>query len=452
MEGRTEEIEFLNERYNSKNNNFIMIYGRTGIGKTELICEFVKDKSCIYYAMKECSETEQINLMKNEFMNIYGVQICGNTYSQILSSVIEKKEDDSKLIFVFDEVQFAIRQGIFGEEINMFLKEMSCRHDIMIIFTSSSVSWVENNMISDMKEAACFTGILKVEELKFSEISNVCGVMSDEEAVYVYGILGGVPEYLKLWDTNSSLKDNVIRLFLKKTSPLYNGPANFLKNELRELAAYNTILYKLACGNNKMNDLHKCTGYSRSKLSVYLKNLAGTSVVNRVLGYEPPNKESICKGIYDIKDNMICFWYRFVFPNKSLLETNNAEYVYDKMIEPYLDELVKKSYIKMSKELLSNMSENDELPVNYNYAEIIYSKMGGKYIVVTDTDNDSILVADCMWNDRQYIESDYEKIKDVLKKSGLEADHICLFSRAGFSFDFISKYAAEENLTLVPMT
>ncbi|MCD4780030.1 MAG: hypothetical protein K8S27_05700, partial [Candidatus Omnitrophica bacterium] len=41
---RTRELEFLQRKYNSKEAELIIIYGRRRIGKTELLNEFAKDK------------------------------------------------------------------------------------------------------------------------------------------------------------------------------------------------------------------------------------------------------------------------------------------------------------------------------------------------------------------------------------------------------------------------
>jgi len=46
---RAEELEFLQERYSKKGFDFIVMYGRRRIGKTELLKNFVKDKPHVYF-------------------------------------------------------------------------------------------------------------------------------------------------------------------------------------------------------------------------------------------------------------------------------------------------------------------------------------------------------------------------------------------------------------------
>ena len=43
--GRKQELDFLNERYLSEKAEFITIYGRRRVGKTELITEFLNEQT-----------------------------------------------------------------------------------------------------------------------------------------------------------------------------------------------------------------------------------------------------------------------------------------------------------------------------------------------------------------------------------------------------------------------
>lgn len=61
--GRNDEIEFLSNRYENNNAQLIVLYGRRRVGKTELLRFFSKDKPHVFYACRECTDKEQINLL-----------------------------------------------------------------------------------------------------------------------------------------------------------------------------------------------------------------------------------------------------------------------------------------------------------------------------------------------------------------------------------------------------
>ena len=58
--GRKSELEFLNDAYNSDKAEFIVLYGRRRVGKTELLNEFCKNKNAIFYTCREYTDTVQL--------------------------------------------------------------------------------------------------------------------------------------------------------------------------------------------------------------------------------------------------------------------------------------------------------------------------------------------------------------------------------------------------------
>lgn len=70
----------------------------------------------------------------------------------------------------------------------------------------------------------------------------------NEEKAVLYGITGGIPEYLSKINSDLSLKENIVSLYLNDSGPLYEEPTNLIKQELREPATYNGIIEAIASG------------------------------------------------------------------------------------------------------------------------------------------------------------------------------------------------------------
>lgn len=66
--GREEELEFLNKRYESNKAEFIVLYGRRRVGKTELLRFFCKDKSNLFYVCRECTDLAQISIFSKKIL------------------------------------------------------------------------------------------------------------------------------------------------------------------------------------------------------------------------------------------------------------------------------------------------------------------------------------------------------------------------------------------------
>lgn len=58
--GRESELQYLNDAYRSDKAEFIVLYGRRRVGKTELLNEFCKDKTAIFYTCREYTDAKQL--------------------------------------------------------------------------------------------------------------------------------------------------------------------------------------------------------------------------------------------------------------------------------------------------------------------------------------------------------------------------------------------------------
>jgi len=451
MVARREEMEFLNSQMLSEDNAFAVMYGRVGIGKTTVINEFINDKKVFYYCCKECSEKEQIYLLKEEWEKSYGIVSDGNNLLDIFRQITGSNE--AKSIIVIEEINLFLKQGNeILEVLKQFWEENKTKNNLFILVTTSSVQWVENSMIDVLGEFAMeITGLHKLAPFGFLEIVNRFPTLNSKEAVNVYGVLGGIPGYMDMWQENKSLRSNIIDLFLDKNAPMYREPERFLKTELRELAFYNTILYNLAAGRNKLNELHDRTGYSRAKISVYIKNLIELDIVEKVFSFDTDNRDNVKKGIYDIKDPVIHFWYKFVFPNMSELERGNKEYVYDKIIKPEFDEYIHRYFVKMSKEFLILLSKYNRLPMDIEICESWFGKNSTIDILAKDEKTGKVLAGKCKWGSKKMSETDLRKFINSLDEAGIDPDYYYMFSQGEFTKELQETASSGAKLNLISL-
>lgn len=455
MVGRKDEMKNLLEQWSSDTNSLVVLYGRSGIGKTTLINEFIKDKKACYYCLKDCNEREQQFILRDEWNKNYGLEFEDEEFLSIFETAFKSASEDgnTKTVLILDEFYLSIKQGQgMLNAIKKFWSENKDNNNLMIILTTSSVQWVENTMVSVLGDFALeITGLIKLMPFGFLEVVNRFPNISSKDAVYVYGILGGIPGYMDLWSAGKSVRNNVIDLFLDKNAVLYREPEHFLKTELRELAFYNTILFNLASGRNKLNELYERTGFSRAKISVYIRNLIELDIVEKVFSYDARNKDNTKKGVYAIKDPMIHFWYRFVFPNISELEKGNKEMVYDKLIKPELDEYMHRYFVKMSKEYMNLMSRYNKLPFNIEICESWYGKDCTIDLISKDEALGKVMAGKCKWSSRVFDDKDFEELIFDLDKAGEEADYYYLFSRSGFSDYMKEREQVIDNLILTSL-
>lgn len=453
--GRKAELKQLNSLYEAKQNTLIMLYGRDSIGKTRLIKEFIADKSAWLYEVRECTEKKQLSLMKNELEQFCGQKLSFDKtteesgYLQIFrayADVMHKK--GIKPIIIIDEFQGLLCQdNTFNYAFTEFMRS---EPELMLVFISSSVNWVENDMVSKIGMAARYiTHFIKLREFSFMEMVEFLPELSVEECIYVTAVLGGIPGYLELWNCKKNIGENINDLFIKPGAVLKHEAERILKKELRELSAYNTILAAMAEGKMKLNDIYKETGFSRAKISVYIKNLIQMDIAEKAFSYEAINIEASQKGLYRIKDKLIAFWYGFVFRDMGLIENSGAEEFFKKNDDEF-SEYAAEAFVQVCTEYLRLMNAYKQLASEYGQLETWYGKSGRIEVVAKDSNN-KVLAGKCFWKDEAVVQEDLDKLFEILKEAAIKPYEIVLFSKSGFDAEIKKKYSDNKAVRLVEL-
>ncbi len=433
--GRKNELAGLRKCFQQSGIPIIVLYGREGLGKTTLIREFAKEVACVYYLGREMSRQEQ-----------------RLSFDITLNEVDARVAQGEKVCLVMDE--FDLMQKGYKEFFAEFGQQMvksDWNNHVMILLASSSVQWIENQMVAEMGEFATrISNFMKLKEFTFLEMVNRFPDCSTEDCITIYSILGGVPGYLEHWDASKSVRENIISLILEKDGVLRKEATRFLKMGLRELPFYNTILTVLAEDEPKLNYLYNRTGFSRAKISVYIKNLIQLDVAEKYFSYEPKKKDCALKGLYGISDQFLHFWYKFVFPNQSALEFGDATGFFDTYIKDELSKFVGQTFEKVCKEFLALMNQYGKLRANFALPETLYGK-DGMIPIVADSENGKLLIGTCKWSAEPMNQEEFMRLVQLTEQIGQEVDYYYLFSKEGFTNELCDMAKGMDNIHLVDL-
>lgn len=460
--GRTEELNRLNEYYNGVGNSLIMLYGRSSIGKTELIREFLKDKKAFYYNAALASQLGQTELMAIHMQRTglladyeYDAikELAGNDtrelYVQLLKNT-SRINADTKIV-VIEEFQNIVKNSKdFMNVVEELVNGRLYDEKVMVIVTSSSVSWVENSMVSAIgKCALSISTFIKLKELSFVDIVRMFPKHSVLDDMVIYAITGGVPGYLVQISDNMSLRDNIINNILKDGMMLRTAGSDYIREELRETSLYNTILYCIANGENKLNELHAHTGFGRDKISVYLKNLIEREIVEKIFSYDYAGKEYTRKGLYRIKSGFTEFWYRYIYPNESQLCLIGAEAFYDQYIADNIYAFAKEAFVKVGTEFIYLLDSMNRLEIKIARSGRWWGKNGDIDIIACDTDG-KYVVGKCNWDDDVFTFTMFEELMLNVRQAGIGNDYVYLFSKDSFD-DELRNFAKDSNVKLISL-
>ena len=320
---RTHELKVLETKFQENRKQMIIIYGRRRIGKTELIKKFVENKRYIYHLCTQDSITNNVDELKLQFASITGkayfADLQADFYNLFKYFINEIKSE--KTIIVLDEFPnlLGLMPGIVSV-IQKIYDELMDKSLLYVVLSGSSISMMEDELLSYRSPLyGRRTGSLELSTFGIAEARHFYNHNFDE-VIKLYSIFGGIPFYLSLVDNNMSVEDNIISKIMTKGEILYEEPKILLKEEFREPRVYELILRYISMGYNTHGKLENAIHMDKGNISRYLETLISIRLVDYVL---PMNMRR--RGLYEIKDYFLNFYYMFVYPNLSVLELGQTD-------------------------------------------------------------------------------------------------------------------------------
>ena len=170
---------------------------------------------------------------------------------------------------------------------------------------------------------------------------------------------------------------------------------------------------------------------------------------------------------YRIADNAIRFWYRFVHPNRSRLETGDPSAIWTYQVQPLLNDYMGKVFERICREAFRRHHSS------WGYADAAQwarwegqdrNRRGIEIDTVALLDNDRILTGEIKWTTRP---SEYDIHRDLLRnlddlarsgqgwaRDALSPDRSAGFlycSAGGFSAEFQQRAEQDGNVRLVTL-
>ncbi|MCM1387088.1 MAG: ATP-binding protein [Bacillus sp. (in: Bacteria)] len=455
LPGRMSELQYLNQYYDREGSQILVIYGQKHIGKTALVKEFAKDRPSYYYLARSCSEREQMYQwgMQLKADGATDPDIAGNfpNFYDILTSIC--KNGSGKKVIIIDEFQNIVKASTaFMREMVSFIHEQEERDGVTVLLCSSSIGWIENSMITKIGEASYeLSGLLKLRELSFGDIVHRFPNFRIEECVEAYAILGGIPGLWNQFDDKLTIQQNICRHILNPDSLLFEEGERMVAEQLRETSVYHTILATIAAGNHKLNDIYLHTEFSRAKISVYLKNLMELELVEKVFSYDTAGKENAQKGIYRIIHPFVDFYFTYIYPYMSALQTMSVGEYYNTYIYPTFRRYVSACFKKVCRQYLEKLNERGKLPIRYENSGEWVGKEGTIDVIAQDAEGRT-LVALCNWEKPMMTYEDYEWVLSCADKAKISVDYIYLYTASRFDEKLDLEAKIKKNLKLVQVS
>ena len=346
------ELDQLADCYESGTADFVVIYGRRRLGKSELVRQSIADRDdTVYYQAVESTAQNQLEqFVDTATAQFPSLQNVRRDWEVLLGAL---GEDDA--IVVIDEFPFLIEENESLPSRIQRVWDMELQETGMtLVLVGSSISVMEDKVLSG--SAPLYgrrTATIDLTPLSVADARQFFPEYDPETAITAWSIYGGTPYYLQTIDPDRSLGTNVQQGILSERGLLYSEPEFLLRTELRQPNTYFSILRALAHGRRTPNETAGMAGVESGSLSTYLQKLRRLRLVERHIPVtESPTSSK--RGQYRIVAPLFRFWFRFVYGNQDRLRMLGDD-AYDELVAPELADYVSPLFERLCQQGLPNL-------------------------------------------------------------------------------------------------
>lgn len=429
---RKNELKLLNERTNSDRAEFVAIYGRRRVGKSELIEKFIENKCGIRLLAREETKRMQLAVFSEKLATFFKDGFLAknpfSTWDGFFEYLIQKSE--KRLIIAIDEFPYLVKEDpSLPSILQSYWDGKMKKSKIYLIICGSSISMMERLLGYKSPLYGRRTGQLLIRPFSFSQFLEY---ESDiKKAIPMFSIFGGTPAYFAEIDKNKNVFENISEKLLREDSFIYKDAEFVIREELREPRYYFSILLSIAKGNTAIGAIMNDTGLERGVVGKYLSILSDLHFVVRTVPVTE-NARNSKKGLYVLSDNMFKFWFKFVYPYKDLVEKNQQTLILDNYIRPVFDQYISFVFEDICKEALEALNYKKMLPAVFLKIGRQWGKMeralksANQYeidIIGLNEKTKEILFAECKWQENVNAGKVIEELKE-------KAKHVACFNKS----------------------
>lgn len=454
---REQEMATLQSEYDRDGSALVVLYGRRRVGKTTLISEFVKNKKALFFLASEESESQNRLAFQEKAADFLNSDLLKNVEVKswdVLFRAIIDTHFDSKPVIVLDEFQYLGKSNpAFPSVFQRIWEEILKDRQVMVILCGSLISMMQSQTLAyDSPLYGRRTAQIRLMQIPFAYYHQFFPDKSRKDLIEMYAVTGGVPKYIELFSQSKDIYSAIEKCVLNRSGYLYDEPHFLLQQEVSEVGSYFSIIKAIAAGNTKLSAIAGVLEVKSTSLTKYLKTLIDLDILEREVPVTEDSPEKSKKGLYKIKDNYLRFWFAFVYPNMSFIESGHGRIVMDKIRKSLVRNHIAFVYEDICRERMWEINAEGVWPFYFSKLGRYWDSKEEIDIAAIDPDGKNLILGECKyWQEPVGVSVLREleaKAKTVSWEKEKRKTWFVLFSVNGFTEELRAEAAVRTDLRL----
>ena len=329
---REKEIKKLLEikEQSKKNAQFSVVIGRRRIGKTQLLLKSYENTKFLYFFVAKKSEVILCQDFLQELKEKLNLPILGevNSFSVLFEYIVQLSYEQN-ITLIIDEFQefFTVNPSVYSDMQRIWdLHKDKAKLNLIV---SGSVISLMYKIFENYKEPLFGRAnhFIKLQAFKTNTLKEILSdynlSYTPDDLLALYSFTGGVAKYVQLFmDNGWTSKEKMIEGMIDENSIFISEGKNLLIDEFgKEYGTYFSILTAISEGKNTRAEIESLL---KKEIGGYLTKMERD--FNLIKKQQPIFTKSSTKNVkYQIEDNFIMFWFRFIYKYSSMIEIGAYE-------------------------------------------------------------------------------------------------------------------------------
>ena len=433
--GREKELGLLKDQLLSNKTSIVLIYGKKRMGKSSLITEASKDFDGTvinHLCVKSTYEGNLQHLYKSVSIMFGREEESFNSLNDMFDYL---KAQEKNILLILDEYEY-FKDSRKKDEVDAIFSNIisTLPANIKIILCGSYIPSMTELLNEKSSLYGSFTLTLRIDELDYLDASQFYPQLSLRDKIRFYSVFGGSPYVLSNLDYSKTLDENILNLLLDQNSILRTYIENVVLNEIQknfdirilEILSSSKKRYKEILNSLCMTD----TGL----LDKQLKNLINMETIEKTFPINKKNDKK--KQFYEIKENLMMFYFTFIFGNDPLISKFGKTTFYVNKIRENLDNFIQNRLCVIVRQFFTRQLKKGSLShiedIGYYWYEGREDDLSFATVV---KQNDKYDFCVTLYRDDKVKFDECEKIaNELLSLKGLECNSIGFITSSLFSF------------------